>query len=169
MGEPGPAPAAAAAGSQRQRPPCSRCFQTARHAPSGRSGSPALGAAVHGAENAQDIQPVVQVPQQVVDTHVPPASRRSREGLQKRFAVLAFIGGQCVIEIPLRASRPDHGQPVRREAEQRRAQYRDQRHILAGIVHDLQRAHDHADLHGVEEVPALLKGTGNVLPARAWA
>ena len=96
------------------------------------------GAAVHGGENAQDVQCIIDVPEQTVHPHIPGCGPQAVEGLQKRPAVLPVVCGYRVVEVAGRRSGADLGQPVRREAEHRRAQHRDQGHILPGIVDDLQ-------------------------------
>ena len=95
--------------------------------------------------------------------HIPGCGPQAVEGLQKRPAVLPFVRGHRVVEVAARRPGADLGQTVRREAEHRRAQHRDQGHILPGIVDDLQQPQHDGDLHGLEKVLLGFKGTGDVL------
>ena len=73
---------------------------------------------IHGAEDPQHIQSVVDVPDQAVDTHVPARLPQIREDCQEVFAVLSPIGGHSVVVVPGGGGGANLRQPVRREAEQ---------------------------------------------------
>lgn len=73
---------------------------------------------IHGAEDPQHIQSVVDVPDQAVDTHVPARLPQIREDCQEVFAVLSPIGSHSVVVVPGGGGGANLRQPVRREAEQ---------------------------------------------------
>ena len=77
-------------------------------------------------------------------------------------AVLPAVGGQGGVKIGVRAVGPHFRQPVGGEAVHRGAEHRDQRHVLPGVVHDLQQGQGHRDLGGAEEVPAPVRLPGDV-------
>ena len=118
--------------------------------------------AVHGPEDPQQIQRIVEVPHQPVHAHIPGRQPQPAQRFQKGPAVLAAVSGHRVVEVPLRGLSPELRQPVGGKAEHRRAQHRDQRHILPGIVHHLQQRHRRGNLHGVEKISTFLKGAGDV-------
>ena len=123
---------------------------------------PAL-ATRHGAENTQNVQLIIEMPQQPMDTHVLAHNTQLGDGVQKVLAVGIFAGRQRVIKVPLGVASPDHRQPIRRKTEDRRAQHRNQRHILPGIIQDLQQRIGNCHLHGRKEILILLHPAGDGL------
>ena len=124
------------------------------------------GSALHGPEHRQGVALRIELPQQAVRRHVPGRQPQLLQQPPEGRRVRAVVQAQGVVIIPLRLQRPDQGQAVRRKAEQRRPQHGDQRHILPGVVDDLQKRHHHRRLRGAEEGLAFPAGAGDVLPAQ---
>ena len=97
------------------------------------------GTLVHRAENAQQIQRIVKMPQQAAHAHVPRRFPQGGQGGQKGLHILPTVCQQGVIKITVPVMAADLRQPVRHKAEHRRPQHGNQRHILPGIVDDLQQ------------------------------
>ena len=98
---------------------------------------------------------------------LPQLGQEGEEGRAVRLPALPS-GGEAVVYRALSRS-PQPGQPVGGEAEQRRAQRRQQGHVLPGIVQHLQQSDGHGDLRGAEELlpavgapgdPQLVQGGG---------
>ena len=159
---------AAQLGDEGEEAPIAAALEFFRVLAQGDQVLPPLRAAVHGPEDPQHVEPVVDVPDQAVDAHVPARQAQIRQDVQKGPAVLPAVGADRVVVVPRRGGGADLGQPVRREAEDGRAEDGDQGHVLPRVVHDLQQGHHDGDLHGVEEVAALLEGAGDV-PLRQGA
>ena len=123
---------------------------------------PALQAVILGAEKAQEVQAVVYVPEETVDAHIPGRQTEGAQRLQKGGAVLLFGAGHGLVKIAVGGGGANLRQTVRGEAEDGRAEHGDQRHILPGIVNELQQGHGGGDLHGLEKAGLLLKGAGDV-------
>ncbi len=115
----------------------------------------------HGAEYAQNIQPVVQQPHQPLHAQVLCQRAQLPHQPQKRLAVRIPAGLHRVVKAARRVFAPDHRQPVRCKAHQRRAQHRDQRYVLPGVIQNLQQRVDHRHLHSGKEVLVLLRAAGN--------
>ena len=119
-------------------------------------------ALVHRAEDARQMQRIVDVPQQAAHVHVCRRVPQSGQRCQERLYVLAAVRQQSVIEVSLPVTAADLRQTVRRKAEHRGAEHGDQRHILPGIVDDLQQGQRDSDLRGLVEIAAFLKGAGHI-------
>ena len=89
----------------------------------------------------------------------------AREHVEKVPAVAARLGGERDrgVKIVLAVARAHGGQIVRRQAEQRRAQRRDQWHVLVRIVHHRQQRAEHRHLLGRVEPAARLRRYGDAL------
>ena len=77
------------------------------------------GAAVHGAENAQQVQRVVNVPQQAAHAHIRRRLPQGGQGGQEGLHILSAVRQQGVVEIAVPVMAADHRQTVRRKAEHR--------------------------------------------------
>ena len=108
------------------------------------------------------MQRIVDVPQQAAHVHVCRRVPQSGQCCQERLHVLAAVRQQSVIEVSLPVTAADLRQTVRRKAEHRGAEHGDQRHILPGIVDDLQQGQRDSDLRGLVEIAAFLKGAGHI-------
>ena len=114
---------------------------------------------VHGPEQAQQVGPLVDVPDQLAAGRVP---RPEAQLVQLRQKIPARPGSpaggldQGGVEVPLRPGGPEQRQLIAGKAVHRGAQGGDEGHILAGIVHDLEKGQGHIHLGGGKEVlPAL--------------
>ena len=115
----------------------------------------------HCPEHPQDVQFVVQPPDQAVDAHVPGPGAESRQALQEVPAPRVIAGLQGLVEVPGAVAAPDEGQVVGSEAEEGRAENGDEGHVLLGVVQNLEQGVNHRHLHGGEEVLALLGAAGD--------
>ena len=70
-----------------EQPPVAAALELLRVAAEGDQVLPPLSAAVHGPKDAQHIQPVIDMPHQAVDAHVPGCQAQLPQRLQKSGAV----------------------------------------------------------------------------------
>ena len=79
-----------------------------------------LQAVIHGPEDTQQVQFVVNSPDQAVDAHVPGGQPQAVQALQKISTVSPAVRRHGVIEVTAGGLTPNLRQPVRGEAEHRR-------------------------------------------------
>ena len=110
--------------------------------------APAVLAVVHGGGHGQQVELADDLPDQCGAAHI-------RRGVAQRGELIEhgaglFIrlraGAQRAVQVAVAVGGAEGGQFVRRIAEARRAQRREQRDILVGIVEDREHARDRADL-----------------------
>ena len=112
----------------------------------------------HGAAEREQRAVAADVPQQRAQLHIRREPAIVRERVEKRAALRHRLrrGGERVVEIMLTVARAHGGEIVRREAEQRRAQHRDERHVLMRIVDDGEQRQHHGNLRQLVKASALL-------------
>ena len=118
----------------------------------------ALRPAAHRSEDAQHVAPAVNFAQQLTHAQVRRAVAQSVQCIEKFSAVDILAQKQCIIKVARFLPRADLRELVGREAEERRAQHGDERHVLARVVDDLQKREQHRDLHRGEKVLARVGG-----------
>ena len=123
---------------------------------------PALLPSRHGPEDPQDIQLVIQQPQQPVDAHILGTGAQVRQLLQKRQAVPVPAFRHRLVKVAPCVTAPEDGQLIGGKAEQRGAKHGDEGYVLPGVVQNLEQGADHRHLHGGEKVLPLLGGVGDV-------
>ena len=119
----------------------------------------------HRARERHDGAVVHDVPQKFAQRQLDRQRAVAREHVEKVPAVVACLGGERDrgVKIMLAVARAHGGQIVRRQAEQRRAQRRDERHILVRIVHHRQQRAQHRHLLGHVEPAARLRRHGDAM------
>ena len=119
----------------------------------------------HRARERHDGAVVHDVPQKFAQRQLDRQRAVARKHVEKIPAVVARFGGERDrgVKIMLAVARAHGGQIVRRQAEQRRAQRRDERHILVRIVHHRQQRAQHRHLLGRVEPAARLRRHGDAM------
>ena len=135
-----------------------------RQTAQGQQALPPLLPPVARGEHAQDVPAGVHRPQERVHAQVPGQVPHLPQLFQEHGAVP--VPGlrrrpDRVVEPAARGAGADLGQMVRREAEDRGPQGRDQGHVPAGIVHHFQQGDHGGGLHRRERVAPLLERTGD--------
>ena len=116
----------------------------------------------HGAEHRLGVAHVVKLPQHLVGGQLPGRHPQPLQQGQKGAAVLPVVGAEGLVKVALPPPCANRRQPVRGEAPQCRAHGRQQRHVLVGIVDDLQKAERHRHLRRVKQRAALLAAAQDV-------
>ena len=126
----------------------------------------ALAPLVHGAENAQQVRRLIDVPDELA---AGPVSRPKAQPLQPVQKVRTVLlppgrpGGHGGIEVLPPVVRAQLGQPVCGKAEHRGAQGGQQGHVLTGVVHQAQNGQGHVPLGGGQKVLVPVGHPGDVL------
>ena len=119
-----------------------------------------LGAVGHGAEYAQQVEPVQQLPNQLLGGEIGGEGAQRLDARQKAAALFVRFGcrAQRGIEVAVAVGAAYGGQLVGRKAEDRRTQCGDQRDVLVGIIQHRQQGERGADLRRAEIAQALSGG-----------
>ena len=119
----------------------------------------------HRARERHDGAVVHDVPQKLAQRQLDRQRAVAREHVEKVPAVVARLCGERDrgVKIMLAVARAHGGQIVRRQTEERRAQRRDQRHVLVRIVHHCQQRAQHRHLLGREEPAARFRRHGDAV------
>ena len=119
----------------------------------------------HRARERHDGAVVHDVPQKFAQRQLDRQRAVAREHVEKVPAVGARLCGERDggVKIVLAVARAHGGQIVRRQAEQRRAQRRNERHVLVRIVHHRQQRAQHRHLLGRVEPAARLRRHGDAV------
>ena len=90
-------------------------------------------------------------------------SSQDGQGLQKIRRLFAGAAAQGVVNGALLAGGPEGGQVIRRKAEYRACQHRQQGNILSWIGHDLQQGDQGTDLRGFQQIRAAVQSAADAL------
>ena len=125
--------------------------------------APARVAVRHRAAERHEVPVVVNVPEQRAQLQIRRETAIVGQRVEKGAAIRARLrrGGERGVKIMRLVARAHGGEIVRREAEQRRAQHRDERHVLMRIVDHREQGEQHGHLQRLEEAAALLGEYGN--------
>ena len=120
---------------------------------------PACSSSPHRAEHRRDMAALIERRDQLGERERLRALAQLAQQREEPFGVLAPVRGERFVKIAARRFRAQLGETVRREAEKRRAQHRDERHVLPRVVQYFEQREGHGDLHRFVKAAVALGGT----------
>ena len=119
---------------------------------------PACGSSPHRAEHRRDMAALIERRDQLGERERLRALAQLAQQREEPHRVLAPVRGECIVKIAARRFRAQLGETVRCEAEERRTQHGDERHVLPRVVQYFEQREGHGDLHRLVKASVALGG-----------